>query len=73
MPKTFTEEDVIAEIQKACDRSSQKDVAEGIGISAPYLSRILAGRDPVTDNIAAAFGYEREVVTQSIFRRKAAA
>jgi len=42
---------------------SQKSLASEMGISPQYLSEILSGDKPITDNIARKFGYrmkERE-------------
>jgi transcriptional regulator with XRE-family HTH domain len=72
MPKTYTQDDVLADIRKVAERSSLRQTAERIGVSAAYLSDILAGNRAVSDTIAEAFGYEREIVTEVIFRKKAA-
>ena len=73
MPRTFTSEDVLSAIWAECNKSSQKAVAERIGVSAPYLSDILLGKRPISDLVAEAFGFEKTVVTETLFRKKAAA
>jgi len=72
MPKTYTQEDVLADIRKAVEESSLRKTAERIGVSAGYLSDILNDNRAVSDSIAEAFGYEREIVTKVTFRKKAA-
>jgi len=71
MPKTYTEDDVLADIRKVIEGSSLRQTAERIACSPGYLSDILAGNRAVSDSIASAFGYKREIVTKIIFRKAA--
>jgi len=71
MPKTFTEDDVLADIRKETEATSLRQTADRIACSPGYLSDILNGNRAVSDSIAAAFGYEREIVTKVIFRKAA--
>jgi plasmid maintenance system antidote protein VapI len=71
MPKTYTQDDVLADIRKVVEASSLRQTAERINVSAAYLSDVLAGNRGVSDNMAAAFGYTREIVTKVIFRKAA--
>lgn len=72
MPKTYTQDEVLAAIRKVVDESSLRQTAERIGVSAGYLSDVLNSNRAVSDAIADAFGFEREIVTEIIFRKKAA-
>ena len=72
MPKTFTQEDVVADIRKAVEATSVRQTAASIGVSAAYISDILNGNRGISDAIAEAFGYEREIVTKVTFRKSAA-
>ena len=72
MSKQFTQDDVLAVIRKEVDGSSMTAVASRIGVSVSLLSYILSGDRGVSDAIAEAFGFEREVTTKVIFRKRAA-
>ena len=72
MPETYTQDDVLGTIREAVNESSLRQTAERIGVSAAYIGDILAGNRGVSETIADAFGYEREIVTEVIFRKKAA-
>lgn len=67
--KTYTREDVVAAIQKEIDKTSLRQTAKRIGISAGYLSDVLKGNRHVSETMAGAFGFTREVVTQFVFRK----
>lgn len=70
--RTFTQDDVLADIRKEVNQSSLRQTADRIGLSAAYLSDILKGNRAVSETVAAVFGYEREIVTNVVFRKKAA-
>jgi DNA-binding transcriptional regulator YdaS (Cro superfamily) len=72
MPKKFTQEDVLDEMRKVISVTSLRKTAGRLGISPAYLSDVLNGRRDVSDNMAILFGFEREVLTQIFFRKKAA-
>lgn len=72
MSKQFTQDDVRAVIRKEADETSMTKIALRIGVSVSLLSYILSGERGVSDAVAEAFGFEREIVTQVIFRKKAA-
>lgn len=67
--KTYTQDDVKEEIRKQFADSSMSQVARDKGISVSHLSDILTGRQGVSENVAAAFGFTREVTTEVKFRR----
>jgi hypothetical protein len=73
MPRTFTESDVIEAIRIEVSETSLRQTARRIEVSAPYLSDILRGNRGVGEKVAEAFGFEREIQTRILFRRKAKA
>ena len=70
--KIFTEEEVKSVIWAETNRTSLRKTALRSGFSAPFLSDILRGNRGVSENVAKAFGFEREIITQVIFRKRAA-
>jgi transcriptional regulator with XRE-family HTH domain len=72
MTKRYTEEDVIRAIRDEISESSLRKVAVKIGISAAYLSDVMRGNRAVSESVAASFGFQREIVTEVIFRKRAA-
>lgn len=69
MEKNYTQDDVLAVIQKEIDSNSLRRVAKRIGLSAGFMSDVMNGNRQVTDTVAKAFGFERSVVTVVTFRR----
>ena len=53
-----------AHLRERCNASSVQAVAAEAGISAVYLSNILAGRSSIGDSLAARFGYGRRVIEE---------
>ena len=74
MPKQFTQDDVLAIIRKEVEASSLRQTALRIGVSAPFLSDVLRGNRLISETVAEAFGFTREMetVTTVTFRKKAA-
>lgn len=72
MSKQFTQDEVLAVIRKEVDETSMTKVAARIGVSLALLSYVLSGDRAVSDSLAEAFGFEREVTTKVIFRKRAA-
>ena len=74
MPKQFTQDDVLAVIRKEVEASSLRKTAERIGVSAPFLSDVLRGNRLISETVAEAFGFVREMetVTTVRFRKRAA-
>lgn len=74
MPKQYTQEDVLTIIRKEVAASSLRRTAQRIGISAMFLSHVLNNKKAISDSVAEAFGFEREVIKSTTFRfRKKAA
>lgn len=67
--KTYTQDDVLGVIHKEIAGSSLRKVAQGKGFSAAYLSDVTTGKLGVSENLAAAFGFIREVTTEVRFRK----
>lgn len=67
--KKLTEDEVIAIIRKEVEATSGRAVAKRIGVSDSYISDILAGKRPVSDSIAFAYGFEREITTEVTFSK----
>jgi hypothetical protein len=71
MAKTYTKEDVLAEIEREIGKSSLRQVARDKGISPSQLSDSRTGRVPISEAIALVFGYERHETTEVTFRKTA--
>lgn len=69
MKKTFTEEEVKSAIWAEVNKSSLRKTAVRSGFSAAFLSDILRGNRGVSENVAKAFGFEREIITEVVFRK----
>jgi len=68
MQKTFSHEQVFRELCARASRVGQTELAKQLGISRSMMNDLLRQRRDISDRIAEALGYTREV----IFRRKAA-
>ena len=55
---------LIGRLRKRCDRYSQRQVAEELGISQAYLSDILAGKREPGPAVLAGLGVTRRVIYQ---------
>ena len=53
---------ILAILQSSKGDKTQKEMAEQLGISASFLSDVLAERRDASDRISRQFGYERLVV-----------
>lgn len=62
---------VVAAIRKETEKSSLRAVAKRTGIDPSVLSKVLSGRRGASEAIAAAFGFERQVITTVVFRKAA--
>jgi transcriptional regulator with XRE-family HTH domain len=67
--KTYTEDDVREDMRREFAKSSMSQVARDKSLSVSYLSDVLTGRQGVSDTIAKAFGFLREVTTEVTFRK----
>ena len=70
--KKYTTEDVIETIRKEINSTSLRQTARRIGVSAGYLSDVMRGNRTVSEAMASSFGFEREIITEVIFRKRAA-
>lgn len=68
MAKDFTTDDLHQELWQRVNASNQRSVAASLGVSVAMLNDVLHGRRGVTERIALALGYRREIV----FRKSAA-
>jgi DNA-binding transcriptional regulator YdaS (Cro superfamily) len=67
--KKYSQEDVIQAMREEVRRTSLVAVADRIGVSSAYLVDVRTGRRPVSEKLARAFGFEREIITEVIFRK----
>ncbi|HUD21802.1 MAG TPA: hypothetical protein VMQ60_03075 [Acidobacteriaceae bacterium] len=67
--KTYTKEDVVAEIEKEISRSSLRAVSRLKGISSSVLSDVRLGNIGISESVALAFGFVREITTDIKFRK----
>jgi hypothetical protein len=71
--KVYTQEDVVEAIRKEIAASSLRSVAASKGFSAPLISDMTLGKRNVSERVARAFGFIRELkVTKQIKFRKVA-
>lgn len=69
MAKTYTKEDVLAEIEREIAKSSLRQVARDKSISPSQLSDTRTGRVPISEMVALAFGFQRFETTEVTFRK----
>ncbi len=67
--KTYTSEDVLTVIRNEVKRSSYRKLAAEKGISLGSLADVLSGRTAISESVAEAFGFVREVTTEVRFRK----
>lgn len=67
--KTYTQTEVLAVIAQEAEETSVRAVARRLGMNAGYISDILLGRRGISEAVAEAFGFEREIVTEVRFRK----
>lgn len=67
--KTYTTEDVLKVIKAEVEKSSYRKVAAEKEISLGSLADVLSGRKGISESIAEAFGFVREVTTEVTFRK----
>jgi hypothetical protein len=66
---TYTADDVLTVIKSEVEKSSYRKVAAEKEISLGSLADVLSGRSGISESIAAAFGFVREVTTEVTFRK----
>lgn len=67
----YTEDEVKAEMRREFAASSMSQVAREKGLSVSHLSDIVNGRQGVSEAVALAFGFVREVAVEVTFRKSA--
>lgn len=67
--KTYTTEDVLKVIRTEIEKSSYRKLAAAKGISLGSLTDVVSGRNGISEAIAEAFGFVREVTTEVTFRK----
>lgn len=67
--KSYTTEDVLKVIRYEVEKSSYRKLATEKGLSLGHLADVLSGRTGISETVAAAFGFVREVTTEIKFRK----
>jgi hypothetical protein len=67
--KTYTTEDVLTVIRAEVEKSSYRKLAAEKSLSLGQLADVLSGRTGISEKIASAFGFVREVTTEVKFRK----
>jgi len=67
MKREFSTEHVMAELRQRVSGSTQAAVARELGISLQHVNDLLNGRRKMSERVAQALGYRREIV----FRKSA--
>lgn len=66
----YDENDVRGVIGAEITATSLRKVAKRIGMSPAYLSDIMRNRRAISESVAGYFGFDREIYTEIIFRKK---
>jgi hypothetical protein len=67
--KTYTTEDVLKVIRAEIEKSSYRKLAAEKGISLGSLADVVSERTGISETVAGAFGFVREVTTEVKFRK----
>lgn len=68
MPKTYTYEAVLNDLRQKAEQLGQTQLAKDLGISLSMMNDLVHGRRDISERVAEALGYSREI----IFRKRAA-
>ena len=68
MPKTYTYEAVLNDLRQKAEQLGQTQLAKDLGISLSMMNDLVHGRRDISERVAEALGYSREI----IFRKSAA-
>ena len=68
MPRTYTYEAVLNDLRQKAERIGQTQLAKDLGISLSMMNDLVHGRRDISERVAEALGYSREI----IFRKTAA-
>lgn len=68
MQKIYSQAELLEELHALVAESSQTAVAAQLGLSVSMVNDLLRGRRDISERIAEAMGYSREI----IFRKRAA-
>lgn len=66
MPRTYSQDELLNELRQRVAASSQRQVAQQLGISTSMMNDLMLGRRDVSDRIAKALGYQRAVVFRKV-------
>jgi len=62
----MTEDQLVEGIRRLVDKSSQKEVAERLGVAPQFLCDVLKRRRNVSETLAEALGYKREFMFRKL-------
>jgi len=68
MPRTYTYEAVLNDLRQKAEHIGQTQLAKDLGISLSMMNDLVHGRRDISERVAEALGYSREI----IFRKTAA-
>lgn len=68
MPRTYTYEAVLNDLRQKAEQIGQTQLAKDLGISLSMMNDLVHGRRDISERVAEALGYSREI----IFRKTAA-
>ncbi len=66
---TYTNLQVIRELERMCRHRTQKSLARDLGVSLSYLNECITGRKVLGPKLLDALGYERQVVYVKTWRK----
>lgn len=66
MSKYLSQEKLVELLREEAAKSTQAAVADRLGLSRSAVNEVLSGRADVSKRIAAALGYEREVLFRKV-------
>lgn len=66
MEKLYSDEDLLETLWERVRESSQLAVSQQLGVAPSFLNDVLHGRRDMTERVAAAMGYKREIIYRKV-------
>ena len=66
MPRTYTYEAVLNDLRQKAEQIGQTQLAKDLGISLSMMNDLVHGRRDISERVAEALGYSREIIFRKI-------
>ncbi len=66
MPVTYTDEKLLEILLRRIAESTQRQVAEELGVSRSFLNDVVHGRRNVTDSMVEKLGFKRSTIIRKV-------